>query len=68
MNQRLMLYRKVAAARSDEEIDRVARRGGRSVRPAAGFGARTLRTTVESASWPTGSASRRSTARAAPSS
>ena len=39
MNQRLMLYRKVAAARRDEELERVARGGARPLRPAARVGA-----------------------------
>ena len=39
MNQRLMLYRKIAAARREDEIERDARGSGRSLRPAAGLGA-----------------------------
>ena len=39
MNQRLMLYRKVAAARREDEIDRVLEEAARSLRPAARLGA-----------------------------
>ena len=35
MNQRLMLYRRMAAARSEDEIDRVLEEVARSLRPAA---------------------------------
>ena len=38
MNQRLMIYRKIADARSDDELDRILEEAARSLRPAAGHG------------------------------
>ena len=68
MNQRLMLYRKVAAARREDGDRPRARGGGATATARCPTRCSTWPTTAASASWPTGSASSPSTAKGVPSS
>ena len=64
MNQRLMIYRRIAAARSEDELDPHHGGDARSLRPAAGAGAQPRRLRPHSRAGRRSSGSRASSAKA----